>query len=216
MNKKIKVASFLIISLFVLMMIVILVCDVLVTNSAKGKIHDNIEDVEATDYGLLLGTTPITRIGNRENLFFRYRIEATVNLYRNGKIKKVLVSGAEKSLNGIDETQSMKQALVAQGVPPDAIILDGQGYRTLESVVRMNKIFGIQSCVIISQQFHNERALYLAEHLDLDIENLQAYNAVSPSAEIALMTYVREYLARVKMFMDIFFNKYRMMGANSL
>ena len=71
MNKKIKVASFLIISLFVLMMIVILVCDVLVTNSAKGKIHDNIEDVEATDYGLLLGTTPITRIGNRANLFFR-------------------------------------------------------------------------------------------------------------------------------------------------
>ena len=216
MNKKIKVASFLIISLFVLMMIVILVCDVLVTNSAKGKIHDNIEDVEATDYGLLLGTTPITRIGNRENLFFRYRIEATVNLYRNGKIKKVLVSGAEKSLNGIDETQSMKQALVAQGVPPDAIILDGQGYRTLESVVRMNKVYGIKSCVIISQQFHNERALYLSEHLDLDIENLQAYNAVSPSAEIALMTYVREYLARVKMFMDIFLNKYRMIGANSL
>ncbi|MBP5590168.1 MAG: YdcF family protein [Bacteroidales bacterium] len=216
MNKKIKVASFLIISLFVLMMIVILVCDVLVTNSAKGKIHDNIEDVEATDYGLLLGTTPITRIGNRENLFFRYRIEATVNLYRNGKIKKVLVSGAEKSLNGIDETQSMKQALVAQGVPSDIIILDGQGYRTIESVVRMNKVYGIKSCVIISQQFHNERALYLAEHLDLDIENLQAYNAVSPSAEIALMTYVREYLARVKMFMDIFLNKYRMIGANSL
>ena len=214
MNKKIKVASFLIISLFVLMMIVILVCDVLVTNSAKGKIHDNIEDVEATDYGLLLGTTPITRIGNRENLFFRYRIEATVNLYRNGKIKKVLVSGAEKSLNGIDETQSMKQALVAQGVPSDIIILDGQGYRTIESVVRMNKVYGIKSCVIISQQFHNERALYLAEHLD--IENLQAYNAVSPSAEIALMTYVREYLARVKMFMDIFLNKYRMIGANSL
>ena len=216
MNKKIKVASFLIISLFVLMMIVILVCDVLVTNSAKGKIHDNIEDVEATDYGLLLGTTPITRIGNRENLFFRYRIEATVNLYRNGKIKKVLVSGAEKSLNGIDETQSMKQALVAQGVPSDIIILDGQGYRTIESVVRMNKVYGIKSCVIISQQFHNERALYLAEHLDLDIENLQAYNAVSPSAEIALMTYVREYLARVKMFMDIFLNKYPMIGANSL
>ncbi|MBP5473788.1 MAG: YdcF family protein, partial [Bacteroidales bacterium] len=119
-------------------------------------------------------------------------------------------------LNGIDETQSMKQALVAQGVPSDIIILDGQGYRTIESVVRMNKVYGIKSCVIISQQFHNERALYLAEHLDLDIENLQAYNAVSPSAEIALMTYVREYLARVKMFMDIFFNKYRMMGANSL
>ena len=216
MNKKVKVASLILLSLFVLTMSVIILCDVLVTNNAKGKIHDNIEDVEATDYGLLLGTTPITRIGNRENLFFRYRIEATVNLYRNGKIKKVLVSGAEKSLNGIDETQSMKQALVAQGVPPDAIILDGQGYRTLESVVRMNKVYGIKSCVIISQQFHNERALYLSEHLDLDIENLQAYNAVSPSAEIALMTYVREYLARVKMFMDIFLNKYRMIGANSL
>ena len=216
MSKKNKIVFYTILSLFVLMLAVIFVCDAIVTNYAKGKIHDNIDDIEETDYGLLLGTTPITRIGNRENLFFRYRIAATVDLYNKGKIKKVLISGAENSLNGIDETKQMKNALMAQGVPSDIILLDGQGYRTLESVVRMNKIFGIQSCVIISQQFHNERALYLAEHLDLDIENLQAYNAVSPSAEIALMTYVREYLARVKMFMDIFFNKYRMMGANSL
>ena len=207
MNKKVKVAIIILLSLFLLTMSVIILCDVLVTNNAKGKIHDNIEDVEATEYGLLLGTTPITRIGNRENLFFRYRIKATADLYNNGKIKKVLVSGAEKSLNGIDETQAMKQALVAQGVSPDDIILDGEGYRTLESVVRMNKVYGIKSCVIISQQFHNERALYLAEHLDLDVDNIQAYNAISPSAEIALMTYLREYLARVKMFMDLLLNK---------
>ena len=85
--------------------------------------------------------------------------------------------------------------------------MDGKGFRTLDSVVRMSKVFDANSFTIISQQFHNERALYLATHLDLETKNVQAFHAQSPTTNFAFITYVREYLARVKMFIDIITKK---------
>ena len=84
-------------------------------------------------------------------------------------------------------------------------INDGKGFRTICSVINANKVYGLKSFTIISQKFHNERAIYLAEHLGLDVENIQAFNAKDPQSKRALLTYVREYFARVKMFLDIFF-----------
>ena len=92
---------------------------------------------------------------------------------------------------------------MARGVPANAIILDGKGYRTICSVVNANKVFGLKSFTIISQEFHNERAIYQAEHLGLDVENLQAYNARMPKSRRAFLTTIREYFARVKMFIDL-------------
>ena len=87
--------------------------------------------------------------------------------------------------------------------PADDIILDGKGYRTINSVVNANKVYGLRSFTIISQEFHNERALYQAEHLGLDVEHLQAYNAEMPKTRRAFLTTIREYFARVKMFWDL-------------
>jgi SanA protein len=97
----------------------------------------------------------------------------------------------------------MRDSLVARGVPSNAIILDGKGYRTICSVVNANKVYGLKSFTIISQEFHNERALYQAEHLGLDVENLQAYNAKMPKSRRAFITTIRDYFARVKMFIDL-------------
>ena len=63
--------------------------------------------------------------------------------------------------------------------------------------------FGLKSFTVISQKFHNERAIYQAEHLGLDVENIQAYNAEDPKSRRAYLTTIREYFARVKMFLDI-------------
>ena len=97
----------------------------------------------------------------------------------------------------------MRDSLLARGVPANAIILDGKGYRTINSVINANMVYGLKSFTIISQEFHNERAIYQAEHLGLDIENLQAYNAKMPKSRRAYLTTIREYFARVKMFLDI-------------
>jgi vancomycin permeability regulator SanA len=158
--------------------------------------------------GLLLGTTPQARFDRITNYFFIYRIDAAEQLYKAGKIEKILISGDENSLDGINETECMRDSLVARGVPASAIILDGKGYRTINSILNARNIYGLRSFTIISQEFHNEGALYQAKHLGLDFDNMQAYNAKMPRSRRAYITSVREYFARVKMFIDLMINDY--------
>lgn len=207
MKRKLKFFLGAIASAVVICFTIVLTCNQVVVNYAKGKVLTEVDSISPTQWGLLLGTTPITRTGHRQNLFFKYRIDAAEQLFKAGKIDCLLISGDECSLEGINEPQCMKDSLMARGISSEIIFLDGKGYRTLDSVVRTCKTFGVKSFTIISQRFHNERAVYLAEHLCPDIETLQAFDARSPHTDRAYITYVREYLARVKMFLDILANK---------
>lgn len=182
---------------------IMFICNQIVVNNAKGKVFSDIDSIKYNKVGLLLGTTPQARIGRITNQFFIYRIDAAEQLYKAGKIEKILISGDENSLDGVNETECMRDSLVARGIPTNAIILDGKGYRTISSVINANKVYGLKSFTIISQKFHNERAIYQAEHLGLDVKNLQAYNAKDPKSRRAYLTTIREYFARVKMFMDL-------------
>ena len=83
------------------------------------------------------------------------------------------------------------------------IFLDYAGFRTLDSVVRVKKVFGQTSITIISQQFHNERAIYLANHFGI---KAIGFNAKDVSGRYGLKVQLREYLARVKVFVDIMLN----------
>ena len=180
-----------------------IICNQIVVNNARGKAFSDIDSIKYNKVGLLLGTTPQARITKVKNYFFIYRLDAAEQLYRAGKIEQILISGDENSLDGVNEPECMGDSLLARGVPASAIILDGKGYRTINSVINANKVYGLKSFTIISQEFHNERAIYQAEHLGLDIENLQAYNAKMPKSRRAYLTTIREYFARVKMFLDI-------------
>lgn len=182
----------------------VLICNQIVVNNAEGKVFSDLDSIKYNKVGLLLGTTPQARIGRITNYFFVYRIDAAEQLYKAGKIEKILISGDENSLDGINEPECMRDSLVARGVPSNAIILDGKGYRTINSVINANKVFGLKSFTIISQKFHNERAIYQAEHLGLELENIQAFNAEMPRTRRAYLTTVREYFARVKMFIDLY------------
>ena len=182
----------------------LLICNHIVVKNAKGKVFSETDSITPTKWGLLLGTTPQTRIGNRQNLFYKNRIDAAVQLYKAGKIEKILVSGAEKSLEGVNEVVCMRDSLVARGVDAGAIVLDGKGNRTLESVVRAVNVYGIHQFIVISQRFHNERAIYQAEHLDLDVSGITGFNADDVHTSTSFLIYLREYLARVKMFLDLF------------
>ena len=182
-------------------------CNCLISRNADGRLYNEINAVPQAKVGLLLGTTPQTRIGRRANQFFKYRIDATEALYKGGKIKTILISGDENSLDGINEVKCMRDSLVARGVPKNVFLLDGKGYRTLDAVVRATKVYGLHSYIVISQKFHNERALYLAEHLGLDVHDLSGFNAKDATSNMAIMTYLREYLARGKVFIDIITNK---------
>jgi len=184
-------------------LVLMLICNQIVINFAKGKVFYDIDSIKYNKVGLLLGTTPQACITKITNYFFVYRIDAAEQLYKAGKIEQILISGDEDSLDGINEPECMRDSLVARGIPASAIIMDGKGYRTINSVVNANKLFGLKSFTIISQEFHNERAIYQAEHLWLDVENIQAYNAKMPRSRRGYITSIREFFARVKMFIDI-------------
>ena len=203
MKKVIKIGVWSTVTIMVVCLALMLICNQIVVNNAKGKAYFDIDSIRYNKVGLLLGTPPKARITKVKNYFFIYRLDAAEKLYKAGKIENILISGDENSLDGINETECMRDSLVARGVPASNIILDGKGYRTINSVINANKVFGLKSFTIISQEFHNERALYQAEHLGLDLENIQAYNAEMPKSRRAYLTSIREYFARVKMFWDL-------------
>lgn len=203
MNKTIKITLRVIGVLALLAVITVLVCYYVVSHDVKGVLYSDVNDIPGRNTGLLLGTTPQTRYGG-SNMFFKYRIDAAEKLYKERKIDILIISGDENSLDGVNEPKCMKDSLVARGVPAYVIYLDGKGFSTFDSIVMMCRDAGINSFTVISQEFQNERAIYLAKRIGMDIEYIQAFNAESPNSAWALLTYLREYLARVKMFIDIF------------
>ena len=166
--------------------------------------YGDVAQIPHRNVGVLLGTTPQSRYGHTENLFFRNRINAASALYQAGKIDTLIVSGSSHSLDGIDETTAMRDTLVKRGIPAERILLDGNGFRTINSMENVITTFGQRRFVVISQQFHNERAIYQAEHLKLGEVGVIGFNAADVHNTTAFITYVREYLARVKVFFDLF------------
>lgn len=139
----------------------------------------------------------------KTNLYYKYRIEAAVKLFRSGKINYVLVSG-DNSKKTYDEPTDMHDDLLAAGVPDSCIILDYAGFRTWDSVVRCHDIFGQDSITVISQPFHIERAVFIADHKGICAVGYAARNVTK---RFGFKTNVREKLARVKLFVDIMIGK---------
>lgn len=181
-----------------ILLLVVLFSNYTIKNSAKNKTFFEVSKITKNKVGLVLGTSKLLKDG-RINPYFKYRIDATVKLFKNGKIEVVLVSGdnGDKSYN---EPEDFKNALIHAGIPEDKIYLDFAGFRTLDSVVRAKEVFGQDSITIISQKFHNERAIYLAEHHGI---NAIGFNAKDLSRKNGLKTRIREYFARTKVFIDI-------------
>ncbi len=169
-----------------------------VTQQAQKAVFSDLEKMEVRDVALVLGTSSSVN-GRTENPFFSTRIAAAADLYFSGKVKHILVSG-DNSTHAYNEPRDMRNALIAKGVPAHCITMDFAGLRTLDSVVRSNKIFQQQKLTIVSQEFHNYRALFIANYYGIDAI---AYNATYPST-VTCKTIVREYLARVKAVLDLY------------
>jgi SanA protein len=167
------------------------------TRAGKGILFDSVDEVPHRRAGLVFGCSE--KLGTRENLYFKYRIEAAAELWKAGKVDCLIVSGdnREKYYN---EPVAMRKALVKAGVPFRKIACDYAGLRTLDSVVRAKKIFGLNRVTLISQKFQNERAAYIAKANGMDVVG---YNAKDVKGYAARKTEDREVLARVKMWIDI-------------
>lgn len=196
--KKLLLNKWTLLSLLLLVLFVVF-SNLAIIQSTKSVIYQSVVKTPKKKVALILGTSRYTVRGNT-NLFFKYRIAAAVDLYEQGKIKHIIVSG-DNSITSYNEPREMRKALIAQGIPEEAITLDFAGFRTLDSVVRCKEVFGQNDFIIVSQQFHIERALFIADKFGIDAIGFVAKN---PPEKYSLKTNIREYFARTKAIIDIY------------
>lgn len=178
---------------------ILLLSNYWVDKQAKDRTFNSVEEISPNAAGLVLGTSKKVRGGN-VNLYFKYRMEAAVELFKAGKIKFIIVSG-DNSIMEYNETRDMKNALIQMGIPEDKIVEDFAGFSTLDSVLRAKEVFGQDSITIISQEFHNERAIFIGKNHDI---YALGFNARDVPQRYGTVTLTREYFARVKAMLDVY------------
>ncbi len=183
----------------VIMAISIGISNYWIIKSTKSKLYSDVNLIPENDVAILLGASKTLKSGY-DNLFFKYRIEAAAKLFKAGKIKHIIVSG-DNHKKEYDEATDMRDALVLMGVPDSCITLDYAGFRTLDSMVRCLKVFGRKSVTVISQEFHNERAIFIGNYYDM---NVIAFNAQDVPDQFSIKTRIREYFAKFKAVLDLY------------
>lgn len=178
--------------------VLLVACDAWVGAASSARMARSPSDVPELPVALLLGCAPT--VAGRPNAFFRARIRAAAELWHAGRVRGVLASGDHGRV-GYDEPEAMRRALVDAGVPDAFITLDHAGFRTLDSVVRAKEVFGQHAFVVVSQEFHARRALFLARRSGCDA---WGYAADDPAhGPRRWRVRAREVLARAKAAVDV-------------
>lgn len=176
-----------------------IICNYWIVSSTQQQIYSSTANIPERKVGLVLGASKLSKRGTA-NMYFTFRMKAAYELFITKKVKYLLLSG-DNHIKGYDEPSDMREALIKLGVPDSCIILDYAGFRTLDSVVRCDEVFGEDSITIVSQEFHNQRALFIANKNNI---NAIAYNANDVYKNYSFKTRLREYFARVKCVLDIY------------
>jgi len=166
---------------------------------AKPLLYNDVQQIPAKKSALVLGTTKFLKNGHK-NYFYKYRIDAVEKLFKAGKVKAIVVSG-DNGDHSYDEPTMMHDDLVKRGIPSKYITLDYAGFRTLDSIVRAKAIFDLDDYIIVSQQFHLERAIYIAHAKNQKVLGFIAKDF--KNTVWAKRMEHREYLARAKAFLDV-------------
>jgi SanA protein len=170
----------------------------LLADDKEYSIYTDIKKVPAKKAALVLGTAKYVSKG-KQNYFYTYRIRAAIKLWKAKKIDAIVVSGDKSTY--YDEVTTMYKDLVKAGIPSQYITRDYAGFRTFDSIVRAGKIFDLNDYIIVSQKFHLNRALYLA-----DAKGQKAIGFAAKAIEgtkAAKKMEDREALAQIKAFLDV-------------
>ncbi|HEX9001665.1 MAG TPA: ElyC/SanA/YdcF family protein [Blastocatellia bacterium] len=170
-----------------------------IVRSGAARTFTDPASLPANDVGLVLGTSART-FGGYANPHFQARIAAAARLYQAGKLRHLLLSG-DNHVQGYDEPSDMKEALARLGVPEAAMTLDYAGFRTLDSVARAKAVFGQTRLTVITDDFHVHRALFLCRAYGIDAV---AFCSDNVPLEYSGKTRMREWLARVKAWLDVY------------
>lgn len=175
------------------------ICFYWIEKANSKNLFENIDDVPKCSTGIVLGTSHYLANGT-ENLYFTYRMDAAVELFNAQKVNKFILSG-DNRVNDYNEPKEMKKALIRRGIPDSCLVLDYAGLRTFDSMVRCKDIFGQDTVIVVSQQFHNARSLFIANKIGL---KAYGFNAKKVTTQKALKMKVREFFSRIKCVLDLY------------
>lgn len=169
-----------------------------VSYQAQDQLFTHAEQIDSFDVAVVLGTSKY--LGKTLNEYYTNRIDAAIELYEQGKVGNFLLSGdnAHRSYN---EPWTMKRDLLRAEVPEQKIYLDYAGFRTLDSVIRAKEIFDSDNFLIISQKFHCERAIFIANSHNIDAK---CFAVPGPSKHSGMKVRIREVFARAKAVLDLY------------
>ena len=187
------------ITLFLILLGSLILADVALSWCARRWSYHTPETLPDCEFALVLGTRKYLGSQNALNRYYQYRIDAALDLWRTGKVRQFVVSGHGLG-NTISETECMQADLVAGGVPEQCIWQDCAGFRTLDSILRFQQQFKQASVCIVSQPFHNQRALLQANMYQV---NAVAYHADIVGWRAGWRVHWRERLARLRLWYDL-------------
>jgi len=164
----------------------------------RRRVFDKVQELPGADVALVLGCTPLLADG-RPNQFYNARMDAAAAAYQANRCKAFVVSGSYGLVS--DEPGAMKASLIERGVKEEHIFEDRGGFRTFESIYRARDVFGLKSVLIVSQRFHNLRAICIADRLKLPAI---ALNARHPGGGSILRMVAREIFSRFRMILELY------------
>lgn len=178
--------------------LLVLAADRWMEASTRGQVYHQAEAAPARKVAIVFGA--MVYPSGELSAVLRERVDAAVDLYRAGKVRKLLMTG-DNGRPEYDEVTAMKRYAVEEGVPPEDVIRDYAGFRTYDSCYRARDIFGVRDAILVTQAFHLPRALYTAGGLGIDAVGLEAEPGMPPSTLRASRT--REVLARAAAVIDV-------------
>jgi SanA protein len=184
----------------ILIITIIIFSSTLIADESTYKIYTDIKDIPVKKAALVLGTSKYVTKG-KQNYYYIYRIKAAAQLWKAKKVNAIVVSGDKSKY--YDEVTTMFKDLIKAGVPARYITRDYGGFRTFDSIVRAKEIFDLDDYIIVSQKFHLDRALYLAQEKGQKVIGFAAKEVKGTPTYQKMEE--RETLAMIKAYLDINF-----------
>ena len=191
-----------------ILVISVLIINIIVISKSRKFIYSEISNVPECYTALVLGAH-VSESGYLSD-FLQDRLDVAIELYKNGKIKRFLLSGDHGQSN-YDEVNSMKHYLLNQGIDSNDVFLDHAGFDTYSSIVRAKEIFEVDKAIIVTQEFHLPRAIFLARSKGIDAYGIKADKRIYSSIKHSR---IREIFANIKAVAELFIDKRpRFLGA---
>lgn len=178
-----------------------------VLTGARGESVDSVAEAQPAQVAIVPGA--LVEPDGEMSSMLADRVRQAAALWRAGKVEKILVSGDHHTW-AYDEPDTMRKALVADGVEPQDVFEDHAGFDTWATMVRARSIFGVREAVVVTQGFHMPRALYLADAAGIEATGLTA--DLHEWGFQGRKSTVREVLSRVKALADVSFDTPAMVG----